>query len=126
MSVLISIHNEIIVVEEHETKALRIVLGHSKGVLNKRYSEYYLELESLARVLETSLRELTTLIGFLPASGELLSFYRNDNSKSIRVVSINKINQLLKMLRGAAVEPEKLAKAKEKIIVEYQQIQKEK
>jgi len=100
MGVFINIHTEIDALEHCEDYGIEIVKGRSKAILNKNYNMYYVSLDSFALAMEISIYQLLELISYNPAVGEYLAFYKNNQHKSIRVIEITGLNELIRGLKG--------------------------
>lgn len=125
MGVFVNIHTEIQAKEHYEEYGLEIVKGRSKAILNKSYDRYYLDLASFANAMEISINKLLESISYITKVGEYLAFYKNNQQKSIQVLEIIGLDELVRGLRGMGYNIELLRTTREQCYKLHEQIKHE-
>ncbi|MGD6796621.1 hypothetical protein [Metabacillus indicus] len=124
MGVFVNIHVEIQDREHYEGNGLEIVKGRSKGILNTNHDKYYLDLVSFVNAMEISINKLLELISYFPIVEEYPAFYKKNQHKSIRVIEITGLNELIRGLHGLGYNLDLLKTIREQFYKLHEQITK--
>lgn len=125
MGVFMNIHAEIKAERHYEEYGLEIIKGANKSTLNRNRELYYLDLVSISNAIEISINQLLESISYIPKAGEHLAFYKNNQHKSIRVIEISGLDELIRGLRGMGYNLELLKTIREQSNKLYEQIKHE-
>lgn len=75
----------------------------------------YLNLTTLAIALNTSGGRLEELISYNAGNKAYLAYYRNENYRAVKVISVHSIDELFKQFHGLEFSSQLLKEVKEKI-----------
>ncbi|MEW5553192.1 hypothetical protein ABGT22_25380 [Peribacillus frigoritolerans] len=122
MGIFINIQSEIAVIEHYEGYELEIIKGANKAILNRNQEVYYLDLVSFALVMEIGSNKLLELISYIPAAGEYLAYYKNEQHKNISVLEFTGLDELIRGLRGLGYNIDLLKTIREQFYKLHEQI----
>lgn len=115
MKVYLNIKEEIQPLTFYQGDGFEIVKGKDKTIINKGTEKFYLNLTTLEIALNTSGGRLEELISYNAGIKGYLAYYRNEDFRAIKLISVHGLDELFRHIRGLEFNNRLLKDVKEKV-----------